>query len=173
MKLDAREKNLLNNIPNLFKYNNILYIGAKNSRMQCSELLRNNIKNLKLDIVEPFIENYNFLLTLNWINKVYNCTIQDFDIDIKYDIIFWWHGPEHIEKTQLKDTFEKIESLSNKYIILGCPYGKYEQGAVGGNDFEIHRSYLYPEDFSKYGYSVSTLGEKDVRCSHILAWKCK
>ena len=90
---------------------------------------------------------------------------------IIFDVVLWWHGPEHIDKWELGLTLEALESKTNKMVILGCPFGKYPQDAVDGNIFEIHRSALYPEDFIKYGYNVKTIGERDVMGGNLLAWK--
>jgi len=89
-----------------------------------------------------------------------------------YDVVFWWHGPEHIERGEIPDTLKRLEAVSNN-IVLGCPWGVYQQGAEYGNPYEEHKATLYPADFEAWGYEVATCGEADSGngLSHILAWK--
>lgn len=88
-----------------------------------------------------------------------------------FDIAFWWHGPEHIGPNELEATLEQLERRCLELIVLGCPWGRYEQGEVDGNPFERHLAYLYPQDFKRLGYSAATLGQRDVPGSCIVAWK--
>lgn len=88
------------------------------------------------------------------------------------DHVVWWHGPEHIERFELRSTLRTLEALADDSIVLGCPYGVFEQGAVGENHFEIHRSHFYPGDLEAYGYSTVTIGERDGGPdSCLIAWK--
>ena len=87
-----------------------------------------------------------------------------------YDCVIWWHGPEHIDKADVKPTVDKLEAMSD-LVILASPYGYYEQAEVYGNKHEEHKAALYPEDFEAWNYSVKTIGEKDAVGSHLLAWK--
>lgn len=86
--------------------------------------------------------------------------------------VIWWHGPEHIESFELKQTLTKLEALAETSVILGCPYGVLEQGEVYGNGYEVHRTHWYPEDFERKGYDTVTIGERDSGLgSCIIAWK--
>ena len=38
-----------------------------------------------------------------------------------YDVVFWWHGPEHVHKQELMPTIDKILSYTNQALITGCP----------------------------------------------------
>lgn len=60
----------------------------------------------------------------------------------KFDLIVWWHGPEHIYEHELVDTILNIESLlnTNGVIILGSPDGWLEQHNDDGNLHNDHYS---------------------------------
>lgn len=165
----AREKQLEKCIPDLFNYKSVLYIGANTHRQQILKDFRNH--GYEIDIVEPFEDNCKFCALIPGVANVWESIIQDFNLDIKYDIVFWWHGPEHIDKEEYEKTFAKIESLANKYVVFGVPWGINPQDAIDGNDYEIHRTYVYPEDFQKYGYQTDTIGVKDTFNNNLIAYK--
>jgi len=56
-------------------------------------------------------------------------------------------------------------------ILLGCPWGRYEQGAVDGNVWQKHLSHLTPEFFQRLGYEVSTVGRPNTPDGAITAWR--
>jgi hypothetical protein len=87
-----------------------------------------------------------------------------------YDVIFWWHGPEHVGCDELAPTLDKLEAMAST-VILACPWGKYIQNKTGGNPYEEHLCHLYPETFEARGYETATLGRKDVKGSNLLAWR--
>ena len=64
-----------------------------------------------------------------------------------------------------------LESMTNHLVVLGMPYGYYEQGAEYGNDYEIHQWSIYPKDAEKWGYLTHTIGEPDDRAANMMAWK--
>ena len=88
-----------------------------------------------------------------------------------FDVIFFWHGPEHLPQQQIEPTLKMLESISNHLVILGMPFGKYVQGPEYGNPFEVHLSYIYPSLLHKYDYLTKTLGNQDEKGSNITAWK--
>ena len=88
----------------------------------------------------------------------------------KYDIVFWWHGPEHAV-TKLPRILRRLETLASRLIVIGCPWGIYKQKAVGGNEHERHGLSLYPEFFTGLGWNWDTIGEIDIKKNNLLAWK--
>ena len=88
-----------------------------------------------------------------------------------FDVVFYWHGPEHLRREDLEDTLFGLERITNRAGVLGSPWGKYPQGAVNGNPFETHASALTPADYQQYGYQTATLGVENVIDSNVLAWK--
>lgn len=81
-----------------------------------------------------------------------------------FDVAFWHHGPEHVEKCELASTLEKLEALAD-CVILGCPCGKSSQGIIYNNIYEQHIAALEPADFKSLGYEVDTWEDR------LIAWK--
>jgi len=167
----GRKNQLLKNIPDIYDYNSVLYVGARTNRIDFGkEFLK---KKYKIDILEVFEPNVLHLKKIEWIDNVFQEDVRKVDNSVrkKYDIVFWWHGPEHIEKKDLSTTLAKLEQLSNHLVVCGCPWGEFEQGALYNNPNERHLSALLPEDFQKLNYQTSTIGFCDVPMSNILSWK--
>ncbi|MBT7790612.1 MAG: glycosyltransferase, partial [Calditrichaeota bacterium] len=167
-----RYDQLYRSIPDIWKCKSILYVGAHEGRIHFGDPIKAN--GLEIDVMEIWGPNVKHLReSVNWFNSVIQGDIREIDnlISRKYDIIFWWHGPEHIEKSDLFTTLKKIEEYAERYVVLGCPWGNYEQGEEYGNPFEVHTSSFYEQDFKRSGYQTSTIGTKDVRGSNLLAWK--
>jgi hypothetical protein len=176
---EEREKSVNRCLPELFsgKYKSVLYVGANQKRQHfLKNFEQSNYK--RIVILEAFSENYKFfknlleskrpdLYQVLW-GKVQE--IEKFSLK-PFDVIFFWHGPEHLPTEQIEPTLKKLESISNHLVVLGMPFGKYIQGAEYGNPFEEHLSYIYPPFLQKLGYQTETLGKQDVNGSNITAWK--
>lgn len=91
-------------------------------------------------------------------------------VDQKYDLIFWWHGPEHIYDHEIPMAVESMKKVCDKHIILGCPWGMYEQGTVYGNPFEEHKSHLHPEFYENLGFITSTIAKPNHKMGNITSW---
>lgn len=157
-------------LPNLFQSTGTcLYIGAEcDSIFLLPELWASKYKVTLLEAWGPNCLKYK---NHPMIDGVINCTIQSFGVKHRWDLTVWWHGPEHIKKEDLAPTIFNIESLTGRLILLACPWGRYEEGEMHGNPFEVHRASLYEEDFRSLGYDVDVIGEKDVPGSNLMAWK--
>ena len=94
----------------------------------------------------------------------------DEHVNQKYDLIFWWHGPEHIHEHEIGPTVEKMKTMCNKHIIFGCPWGVYEQDAVYGNPYEEHKSHLHPKLYSNLGFLTSTVSQPNHKLGNITSW---
>lgn len=121
-----------------------------------------------IDIVQDHIntaKKYNDSLVANSLL----CDIREVDNvwqPNSFDLIFWSHGPEHIYRHEWKDTFEKIEEVASKLVILQCPWGSGYDRHPGHFAKSIQKNEL-----EEFGYSVLTCGIKDTRDAGILAWK--
>lgn len=91
-------------------------------------------------------------------------------VNQRYDLIFWWHGPEHIHEHEIFPTVERMKRVCNRHIIFGCPWGIYEQGAVYGNPYEEHMSHLHPEFYQKLGFITSTVSQPNHKMGNITSW---
>ena len=87
-----------------------------------------------------------------------------------YNLVFWWHGPEHLPAKELRPALIRLESVAS-LVVLGCPYGILEQGSEYGNDLEVHRQHIMPDLLEDYGYTCRTVGRPNSLSSHITAWK--
>jgi hypothetical protein len=190
---DQRVEQLIKCIPDVYDYDSVLYIGAKvKHRWPKGMEFCDKFSDAEywIDVIEAWPPNVQNLNTFNkkgytfkegvekgpgTFRKIYLADVSEIPLNRafdkhRYDIVFWWHGPEHVEEDKLMTTLVYLERLATKLIITGCPWGVYRQKAVGGNEFELHKSVLYPEFFQKMGWKTATLGEKDLKKSNILAW---
>lgn len=153
------------------KDKSLLYVGVNSSRA----FLFNELKECgyKIDILEISKVNvYDFMGRMfGTYNKLIQGDVCDIDtlVSQKYDVVFWWHGPEHIKKEMFEPTIRKIEAVGS-LIILGCPYGSSKQGPVDGNIHETHLWNVYPKYFKQLGYKTLTIN-RDVGGKHITAWR--
>jgi len=172
----ARKRQIEIHIPELGECGSCLYIGASPDRFEIVDLLLRFGYNT-IDILEIWEANVNTLTWMNLRAPIFRRIIQGDVINIDlhiadiYDVVMWWHGPEHIPKKYFNETIRKIELFAKEYVVIGCPWGSYPQGEVKGNKFEIHLSAIYKKDFKELGYSTQTLRKVNKRGSNILAWR--
>ena len=175
-KFGGRELSLIRMTPDLFepyKYETVLYVGAKSSRFHFGQEFKN--AKYEITILEPFKPNVDYLKTVSWLSEVVEGDIRDLNLFIdkkqKFDIVFWWHGPEHIGEEDLRLAIPELEKICNRMIVLGCPWGDCPQGIVGGNPYEVHVGSYGHEIFEEFGYDVECLGVQNVPGSHITSVK--
>jgi hypothetical protein len=184
-KTVARKRQLLKFVPGVMKCETMLYIGANPRRFELMDLFWAEAPQMFVDVLEAWAKNVDGLNRLNAKYKIFNNIlhgdvrevpnffINNFageSLDM-YDVVMFWHGPEHLEIDEIPSVLHGLEFLAKKYVILGCPWGNFPQKDVGGNPFEEHKSVLYPADFAEYGYETRTIKKPDKRGGHILAWK--
>ena len=88
-----------------------------------------------------------------------------------YGFVFWWHGPEHVDCSEMPGAVKALENITTGTVVLASPWGIAPEGAVWGNPHNTHRSYLYYLDYARLGYEVAALGPKDRLGGSLLAWK--
>jgi hypothetical protein len=96
-----------------------------------------------------------------------------------YDVVFWWHGPEHISEHEIGPTVKGLEQIARELVILACPWGdsKLHHAPEGKIPGQRHKAKLYKHHFRSMGYKVASIGKRDGRnrkpssATHILAWK--
>lgn len=173
-----RTKSLLKLAPDLFKYKSVLYIGAippeinnqyDNPEAGMAYLKEFKQAEYKITIIEVHLPNYELLVNKHHY-EVHHCSIEDFN-NGKYDVVMWWHGPEHVEESKLLGVLSKLEDIANHLVVLGCPWGRYELGQIHGNPYQEHKAYLYPKSFP--GYETDCIGTVNVPGSNITAVKRK
>jgi 2-polyprenyl-3-methyl-5-hydroxy-6-metoxy-1,4-benzoquinol methylase len=98
--------------------------------------------------------------------ELYNdVTIGDFTRDYEsytgYDLVLMIDSLEHVDKETGKVILHTLR-MNNKNVIVSCPDGDYEQGAVHGNEFERHRSVWRGDELRKLGGNILFRGECSV-----------
>lgn len=162
-----RSESLERLIPELFKHKSVLYIGAKAARFDFGEEFK--AANYDISILEVYYPNIKFLKSVPFLKEVIHGDVRTFTSDKKYDFVFWWHGPEHIEEVEVRETLERLKQYANIALVVGCPWGKYEQGEDEGNPFEVHVSHLNYPLFEELGFEVECLGIENVPGSNLTA----
>lgn len=121
-----------------------------------------------VDIVEKFVEDAN-ASNNPLINKSVVHDVREIgSIDKTFDLSFWSHGPEHVVREEWGGAFAELESVTNKIVILQCPWGSgYDY------DHEHLSKSIEPEEFHAYGYETLHCGVKNSKDTNILAWKIK
>ena len=85
-----------------------------------------------------------------------------------FDTLVWWHGPEHVDLDVGK---RLLKEFPCSRVWIGCPLGPREQGAEYENEYEIHRSVWYPQDFTELGYQFTTYSHRQL--AYIAAWRTR
>lgn len=77
------------------------------------------------------------------------------------DMLVWLHGPEHVEVTAGVHLITEMQNAGPAAIVLEAPEGTYEQGAIDGNPFEVHRSVWRVSLFEQLGFATARSREGD------------
>lgn len=91
----------------------------------------------------------------------------------EFDLIMWFHGPEHIKHKEMPQTFEKIKQVCGKGLVTLCPLGSYyASSCVHGNIYENH---LQPDmsvsDFDIVkGVNFFSIGDKNTSDALIIGY---
>jgi len=150
----------------------VLYVGANKFR-QCH--LPDFINaGIAVTILEPFCDNVVALLKMGHhvlLGDVRACSVMFYPK--QFDATFWWHGPEHIPKTQLAGTLQAIEYATRKLVVLGAPWGESKQGTDYGNIYETHIDDMEPGYFLDKDYNTEVIGQRHAAPmqNNIIAWK--
>jgi hypothetical protein len=172
---------MINNIPDIYRYKTMLYIGAKAMDPYPSGVqLIPNFKAIgyTIDVLEIWPSNINDLKKLNLEKNLFRTILQ---CDIReapkfskltyYDVIVWLHGPEHIKLDEIVETLKAIEQFVGYLIILGMPYGREPGEGYNENIHEKHKGALFPDYFERMGYSTDYYGKPGHSLNNLLAWK--
>jgi SAM-dependent methyltransferase len=160
-------------VPDLFKHKTVLNIGARTNRFDYGQQFREAGYNIT--ILEPFAQNVEYLRTLSWIQEVVQGDVRDLkhfkNKGQKFDVVFWWHGPEHVIEDDLRGVLPELDKICNNLIVLGCPWGHYPQGHIHNNPWEEHVGHYSHHVFEEFGYDVECLGIQNVAGSNITSVK--
>lgn len=137
----------------------ILDVGAGNGLY--GSMLRDIAERIDaVEVYAPYIESFKLEKIYD---NVYNVDICNFELPIKYDLIIFGDVLEHIEADKAVALLNRLNNIEQ--IIIAVPY-QYEQGALYGNPYEVHKqpdltkniflqrypNYSYMFGDNKYGY---------------------
>ena len=171
----SRIRQLRLRIPDIFLYKTLLYAGACPAQLRLAPSFR--MAGYEIDVVELFEPSRMLLERQNpeWglFRSIYAGDIRELDKALcqTYDVAFWWHGPEHVEKSELAQSLQQLEARAEKLAVIGCPHGYMKQGSLKGNPHGRHCWGPMPEDFAALGWEVDTLKQHAGTGSHLIAWK--
>lgn len=159
-------------IPELFdgRGGNALYIGANQVRPphHAGTLAQYG---WELHLLEAFMGNVEF----HGANKLWETIYLGNVLCVEqlpkraFDVVFWWHGPEHVPFERLGVALDNIEDCAESLVVLGCPHGLQKQDSVYGNKLEAHLWDVEPCDLEAVGYNVVPYLAHPMR--HLLAWR--
>jgi hypothetical protein len=158
--MSDRRDSLLRACPDIFSYKTVLYIGANADRYDfimdsLSEPGEGFVENgYIIDVLEMELDNVKHLQTLSYLNEVIHGDVRTFKTNKKYDIVFWWHGPEHINAEEIPPALENLEKIAKVAVILGCPWGFHDR--------PDHLCHNQPELFQSLGYITDTSGDEKI-----------
>ena len=170
---ENREKQLLRCIPTILNYKTLLYIGAKKRMIQMLQLFVDT--SYAIDIIEIWSANVTKLKDLNGIRRIIQGDVRNItQMELPcYDVVMWWHGPEHVYEKELYDVLRNLETLATKLVVVASPWGESKQGGKRGNLSERHVTSLYSMTFKDLGWNtdmIGNIGNKDRTVSNLLAW---
>ena len=118
-----RPTQLKQEIPDIWDYGSVLYVGARTDRMDFGKDFK--LAGYEIDVLEIFEPNVQYLKTVEFINHVIRGDVRQARLLVQrtYDIVFWWHGPEHIEKSDLGDTLNGLRLIAEELVVCACPWG--------------------------------------------------
>jgi hypothetical protein len=161
---------IIDNIPELFDGNGktALYVGANFMRAYFLDFLWEC--GYVVDIIEifqgnekPIREKYKFR------NLIIGDISEKQNIKENYDLIFWYHGPEHVSEAIFEKTSLLLDGKA-KMIVLGCPYDDTIQDEVYGNIFEKHLWGITQGKLNALGYTTAQCNRKNAS-DNIIGWK--
>lgn len=157
------------------KLGRVLYVGAHFFKRRMPLLLPEIRRSSEsVDLLEVFKQNCIDATASGLFDKVIQGDVRDWSAaDFgAYDTVVWWHGPEHLVFKEAISTLRTLAAReSAARVWIGCPYGHMKQGIVYGNEHEIHKSALHPEDFHALGYTTNIYLRK--KRKKITAWRIK
>ena len=168
IKDSNRIEHLLRTVPDVFTHKTVLYVGASPFRNQLVSEFKE--AGCTVDLVEVNKENLDLHVEKKTFDRYFLSDVRSFDPKDKYDVVVFWHGIEHLEKSELPALIEKMKEYTNKIILFGCPYGRYEQGVIYGNPYEHHVSHWNEMELVEVGLNVSSIGKFNSRTANLISY---
>lgn len=150
-----------------------LYVGATPWRFQLGQELHEAGYEMTLLEIDP--DNAYYWAAHPWLGGGVICgDVRELGQERRWDVVVWWHGPEHVARADLGPAVRRLEAVAGM-VVLAAPWGVNEQPMVEGNAHQEHKAHLQPADFERLGYCAVTCGVQGDLSTwpHILAWKVK
>lgn len=167
-----RKEQLDRCLPDLFKRGGTaLYVGA--SMYRADYLTELHEAGYKVTVLDIWFANAWHLAADERVGHIIHGDVRNVGkMDLPhFDVVFWWHGPEHLPRKDTLRALIELEKLAD-LVVIGCPDGYYHLGPAYRNPHEQHLSAWAPGDFRKLGYQAESLGgEPGTETCHILAWR--
>jgi len=171
---------LLHFVPDLLKFKTLLYIGARpgdgKKSVRMNHVRRFLKAGYKVDILEVWPPNVEFIREWNAANgeplrEIIEGDVRELSAKEEYDVVMFWHGPEHVPKEDLKKVLDSMVVASKEIAVIGCPLGEYVQGDYQGNPYEEHLIYCQPDDFISLGWKTIHIAKDNINGDgNIMAW---
>lgn len=87
------------------------------------------------------------------------CQIGDYVSPGEFDIIFFDHGPEHLDPQDFVLATQELKEHAGKLLLYSAPWGEWPQGEEDGNCHEVHRTVLTPELLTSVGMTSATVNQ--------------
>jgi len=173
-KPELRLNQLREKVPELFNEpRTVLYVGAMKKQHQCVEELKEAGCTITLlELVEGNCEYYEGKGIFDHIICGDVREVDQHFTPDSFDVVLWWHGPEHVDRKDVEPSVAKLEKIATKLVVLASPWGKTRKWTYSIIGRE-HLSALYVDDYLNMGFNVATLGEADRwrKGTQLLAWK--
>jgi hypothetical protein len=78
----------------------------------------------------------------------------ELSVEFKYDMVLMTDVIEHFPKEKGREILHLIAQVTRKAAVVTTPAVWFEQGDVGGNEYERHHAVWTPEDFQKEGWGI-------------------
>ena len=92
-------------------------------------------------------------------NKYIHSDMRDVSFPAKsFDVVMAAQVIEHVPKQDAWKLVKNMEKFAKKQVIISTPIGECYQPGYGGNKWEEHKSFFYPEEFKKKGYKTIRYG---------------
>ena len=132
-----------------------------------------------IDVIEVFPDNIVQLMNIKWIGRLIEGDVRLFLPYFTYDLVVFWHGPEHLPKEEVPALLDKMKTYANA-VIFATPNGHYTQEEVyaeimtilENNNWEKDKSYIFPDAFKAYlqqgRFKIITTVNIDSRNNHVI-----
>lgn len=160
---EATACGLLASMPNVTRLLNVGQRPFESTPWWVSVCKHNGVTPVTLEVWRPYCEKLKGV-------KVIEADVCDYahESSDEWDVILWWHGPEHVEKIKAESTILRLLPRCGQ-LIVGTPWGDHPQGEVAGNPYERHASTWEPDDYRALGLHATGLADREP--GHITAWK--